>query len=400
MTKDKVKKKYVIEDKYKGKDEFTNLESAKSYKEEIEKHKKTQESLLQSTSKFTALLESTANLFICSLNNKFEVVGTNENFLMLMKERLGVDIIIGSNFLSMFPVEDYAVEKIENKYKEVLAGKNHQIITHFPTNQGEIWLETFMNPIKIEGKEITEMSFIAHDITDQIESKKKIVESEANNRAVLQALPDVLFKINDNGVFTDFRASSEYNAEAFFKYTVQKEIIGQRVKDLFKDKGVAQKILQNVNQGLETGELITHNFSLSYEQNGITEKIHYENRYSKSDNNEVVIISRNVTDTVEYEQKLIESVKEKEILLKEVHHRVKNNLQVINSILNLQSSYVKDDETLQIIIESQNRIRSMSYIHESLYQTKDFSHIKFNDYITNLVQNLVHSYEVKRITRN
>ena len=158
---------------------------------------------------------------------------------------------------------------------------------------------------------------------------------------------------------------------------------------------MAQKILQNVTACLENGKLITHNFSLSYSLDGINEKIHYENRYSKSNNNEVVIILRNVTDTVEYEEKLIESVKEKEVLLKEVHHRVKNNLQVINSILNLQSSYVKDDETLQIIIESQNRIRSMSYIHESLYQTKDFSHIKFNDYITNLVQNLVHSYEVK-----
>mgnify|MGYP003895668703 CR=1 FL=1 len=60
----------------------------------------------------------------------------------------------------------------------------------------------------------------------------------------------------------------------------------------------------------------------------------------------------------------------------------------------ISSSYVKDDETLQIIIESQNRIRSMSYIHESLYQTKDFSHISFDAYITNLVQNLVHSYQI------
>jgi two-component sensor histidine kinase len=102
-----------------------------------------------------------------------------------------------------------------------------------------------------------------------------------------------------------------------------------------------------------------------------------------------------VTDTVEYEKKLIESVKEKEVLLKEVHHRVKNNLQVINSILNLQSSYVKDEETLQIIIESQNRIRSMSFIHESLYQTKDFTHISFDNYITTLIKNLVQSYEVR-----
>ena len=370
-------------------------ETNKSLQEEIEKHKATQESLIESTSRFTALLESAANLFICSLNDKFQVVGTNKNFEKMMKDRLGIEVGLGTDFLSMFPVEPYAEKKIKEKFQDVLKGKNHQVVTHFPTNQGEIWIETFMNPIKIKGKEIKEMSFIAHDITDQIESKKKILESEENNKAVLQAIPDVLFKINDNGVFTDFRASSEYNAEAFYRFTTDREVIGKRVKDLFIDKSVAKKILQNVTKCIETEELLTHNFSLTYESDGFFQKIHYENRYSKLNNSEVVVISRNVTDTVEYEEKLIESVKEKEVLLKEVHHRVKNNLQVINSILNLQSSYVQDEATLQIIIESQNRIRSMSYIHESLYQTKDFSHIRFNDYITNLVQNLVHSYEVK-----
>jgi two-component sensor histidine kinase len=75
-----------------------------------------------------------------------------------------------------------------------------------------------------------------------------------------------------------------------------------------------------------------------------------------------------------------------------VHHRVKNNLQVISSILNLQSSYVKDQSTLNILKESQDRIKSMAFIHESLYQTKDFSSINFSEYVVNLSQNLLHSY--------
>jgi two-component sensor histidine kinase len=108
----------------------------------------------------------------------------------------------------------------------------------------------------------------------------------------------------------------------------------------------------------------------------------------------VIVVIRNKTEEVENENKLIESVKEKEILLKEVHHRVKNNLQIINSILNLQSSYLTDPKILEIITESQNRIRSMSYIHESLYQTKNFSSINFKDYIDNLITNLVYSYRV------
>ena len=109
---------------------------------------------------------------------------------------------------------------------------------------------------------------------------------------------------------------------------------------------------------------------------------------------EVSGIAHDITEKTMSEQKLKESLKEKEVLLKEVHHRVKNNLQVISSILNLQSSYVKDKKTLDILRESQNRIKSMSFIHESLYQNTDFSEINFSEYIISLSKNLVHSYGI------
>lgn len=103
-------------------------------------------------------------------------------------------------------------------------------------------------------------------------------------------------------------------------------------------------------------------------------------------------LQKEILDRKVAEEKVMHSLKEKEILLKEVHHRVKNNLQVISSILNLQSSYVGDNNIKNLLRESQNRIKSMAFIHESLYQTKDFSGIKFSDYIVNLSNNLVHTY--------
>ncbi len=109
---------------------------------------------------------------------------------------------------------------------------------------------------------------------------------------------------------------------------------------------------------------------------------------------EVSCVSHNITDKKEGEQELRSSLREKEILLKEVHHRVKNNLQVISSILNLQSSYVSDESTKTILKESQNRIKSMSFIHENLYQTDKFSSLDFSEYIFNLSNNLVHSYQI------
>ncbi|MCB9194767.1 MAG: PAS domain S-box protein [Flavobacteriales bacterium] len=107
---------------------------------------------------------------------------------------------------------------------------------------------------------------------------------------------------------------------------------------------------------------------------------------------DLAVMAMDITEKKESELELTRSLKEKEVLLKEVHHRVKNNLQVISSILNLQSSYVKDDNTLVILRESQNRVKSMSFIHESLYRSKDFSQVNFSDYMNNLINNVIHTF--------
>ena len=85
---------------------------------------------------------------------------------------------------------------------------------------------------------------------------------------------------------------------------------------------------------------------------------------------------------------------EKEILLKEIHHRVKNNLQVINSLLSIQSNYTDDPKALALFDEAKNRIRSMALIHEKMYQTGDLAHIDFQDYIIALTNDLISTYSI------
>jgi len=92
------------------------------------------------------------------------------------------------------------------------------------------------------------------------------------------------------------------------------------------------------------------------------------------------------------QRQIIDSLEEKEVLLREIHHRVKNNMQIISSLLNLQSSTIKNKEMKDIFRESQNRIKSMSMIHEQLYQSKDIAKIDLGIYVTNLIKSLFQIY--------
>ncbi len=94
-------------------------------------------------------------------------------------------------------------------------------------------------------------------------------------------------------------------------------------------------------------------------------------------------------------QKTLLSKEEKEVLLKEIHHRVKNNMQIIMSLLRLQSANINDAYIQSLYTESQNRIKSMALVHEELYQTRDLTDVNVKNYLEKLVENLIENYSLK-----
>lgn len=95
-------------------------------------------------------------------------------------------------------------------------------------------------------------------------------------------------------------------------------------------------------------------------------------------------------------REILRQKEEKDVLLKEVHHRVKNNMQVITSLLNIQSYYLKDPESIKLIDESKNRIKSMALIHEKLYESKEFTKISISDYVDSLISELIYAYGINQ----
>jgi PAS domain S-box-containing protein len=125
---------------------------------------------------------------------------------------------------------------------------------------------------------------------------------------------------------------------------------------------------------------------------GITKDIEVGDVPIMYDNQPAVqLVVRDITERKKLENRLKKSLKEKDLMMKEIHHRVKNNLMVIQSLLQLQSRYIKDKDTLNIFRESQNRAKSMALIHQRLYQSDDLKRIDFGEYARSLSIDLFRS---------
>ena len=229
------------------------------------------------------------------------------------------------------------------------------------------------------------------DITEQKRMEKALQESKDYLDKIINSIGDPLF-VKDR----QHKMTLVNDAACKFFNRTREEILGKTERDLFptkeegeitwsKDEDVFSKRIEIINEEIDTVD--TH--SLITPVTILAKKSLYTDKEGKQF---LIGIIRDITDRKQVENRIKTSLQEKEVLLKEVHHRVKNNLQIISALLSLQSSYLTDENIIKIFRDSQNRIKSMALVHENLYRSKDLGKVDFNEYINQLVAHLSQSY--------
>jgi PAS domain S-box-containing protein len=349
---------------------------------EILQHLKTQSKLKQSE-------QITRNIFDSSL----DIIFASDN-----KEKITE---FSPSAYKVFEYEKHEINKIKIKhlfadfdqYKSIIKQLDDRgffsgEVLHIKKN-GEVFV-SYISASRIINELGEKLGYmgISRDISEIKKAEIKIIESEKRYRELFINLSDAIIIVNENNDIL------EMNPEAsnLFGLQLKKERV-INLYDFIERKDIKKTRLKS-KELRETGEI------KGLEIDIIDAKA--RKKTVELSSNAVYVdgvfkgsrdILRDVTEKKIINDELRISLKQKEVLLKEVHHRVKNNLQVISSILNLQSSYVEDKKTLDILRESQNRVKSMSFIHENLYRTKDFNKIDFTEYIENLTKSMIHSYQ-------
>lgn len=353
---------------------------------DIRELKKLEKSLKESKEKYKALIKASPEAIIAT-DLKGNITFVSPKTLELYGFDKKEDVI-GKNGSKFIAPE--CIKKAESDVKKALEGKiHHNLVYEFiKADSTNFTGELNLSIIKDNKENPESIIFIIRDITKIKKAEKQIKRANIYHRGLIEASLDPLVTIGPDGKITDVNSATE----AITGYS-RKELIETDFSDYFTESKKAREGYQRVfNDG------IVKNYELEIKnKDGDVIPVSYNASVYKDKNDDVIGVfaaARDITEIKEAERNIKASLKEKEVLLREIHHRVKNNLQIISSLLSLQSSYINDDEALNIFTESQNRVKSMAMIHEKLYKSDCLMKINFGDYVDDLTESLFYNYKI------
>lgn len=324
-------------------------------------------------------------------------------------------------FLNLIHPDDR--EKVDKSYKESIRTKSGYSIEHRLTMaDGRIKyvIENCYTEYSNDGSPMRSIGTV-QDITERKTIEIELKKSRTLLRSMIDSLPMWIAAIDTEGVY--------YIANKYYSSTFRKpldEIENHNFKEFFPP-ALYRKHRALVDQCFKSKKIVEVSDEVEFEKGkktfmygtytplfdsegklfGMSAAV-MDISKQKAIEEEIVQLNQSLEDKVQQrtlelmnevgervkaETQVKQQLAEKEVLLKEIHHRVKNNMQVIISILNLQLSNIKDEKIIRILRDSQARIKTMALVHEKLYETKDFSNIDLLDYIKNLFEFLSSIYK-------
>jgi PAS domain S-box-containing protein len=330
---------------------------------------------------FQTFLESAPDAIVV-VNRQGRIVGVNA----LTEEMFGYT----RDEMANQPVELLVPERFRDRHHDDRAVYSQAPRTRPMGLDRELWgrrksgqeflVQISLSPIESNGE--TFVTSIIRDVTTQR-------AAEARFRALLESAPDGIVVVDSSGTIVIVNSQTE----RLFGYTRQ-ELIGQPIEMLVPERyrgshiGDRQAYVSDPKlRPMGAGRALT-----GRTKNGHEFPVEISLSPLVTDQGRLIMsIVRDITERRRAEEIIQASLREKEALLKEIHHRVKNNLQVTSSLLRLQAAAIGDERGRAMFEETENRIRSMALVHEKLYQSSDLSRIDFGDYIRALGELLFRS---------
>jgi len=248
------------------------------------------------------------------------------------------------------------------------------------------WVEVQFTPIYKRGL-FSGWIYIFEDISNRKKAEDLIIKSEKKYRDLADLLPQTVFETDINA---DLTFMNVYAFEMFGYYPEDIDN-GLNILELIveEDRPLSRDKIKTVLKGQVTGD----EYTAQRHDKSLFPIMLYSNPIFNDDVHEGfrgIIID--ISELKNAEEKIFASLKEKEVLLQEVHHRVKNNMQIISSLLSLQANHTGSEDAAEVLKESRGRVKSMAMIHEKLYHSHNLSSLNIGEYLNNLVNDILSSY--------
>ncbi|MEG4582132.1 PAS domain S-box protein [Microcoleus sp. MON1_C5] len=355
---------------------------------DISDRKKTEAALKESEERFRQLAENIESVFWMINVQPQEIIYISPGYEKIWG-RSCADLYANGRFFadSLHPEDRERV--IANLTRKIES--EDEIEYRIVRPDGKIrWIRDRAFPIKNQSGKVYRIVGLAVDITARKQAEKTIRENEERFRQLAENSQDCFWLISAE--FTGLLYLSPAYEQIWARS--REGLYADPLKFMEwvhpEDKPLLQEAIRRVLQGESTSTeyrffrsdgtmrwLCDRAFPI-YDESG---KIY-----------RIAGIAEDISDRKFTEARIQAALREKEVLLKEIHHRVKNNMQIISSLLQLQAQYIEDEPTLALFEESQTRIHSMALIHEQLYQSDNLDQIALSPYVENLVANLYQSF--------